>query len=240
MDIIVVLFIQERGIMYTNEIRQRTSIRSYQNDEPTLQFTKLKEVIKNLNTSEYYFELYEDSQAFGSFMKTYGLFTNVNYYIICSSKNSDSAKESLGYYGEQLVLEATSLGLGTCWVGGTFDTHSHRLNLPPQHILQCVITIGLPEEKLKDKLIKSLLHRKKKSLEVLGLQKDSPLWFSEGIHAVSYAPSAINKQPYKFTLEGTNVRVHDTANASFQAIDRGIAMYHFTCGSKKDRTIFIK
>lgn len=226
--------------MYTNEIRQRTSVRSYQNDEPTVQFTKLKELIKSLNTAEYYFEIYEDSHAFGSFMKTYGLFTNVNYYIICSSKNTDQAKESLGYYGEQLVLEATSLGLGTCWVGGTFDTKSHKLHLPPEHVLQCVITIGLPEEKMKDKLIKSLLHRKKKSLEVLGLQKDAPTWYQEGIKAVSYAPSAINKQPYQFILDGSKVRVKDTGTAYFQAVDRGIAMYHFVCGSNTDRSIFIK
>lgn len=33
----------------------------------------------------------------------------------------DAAEEVCGWYGEEFILLATHLGLGTCWVAGTYD-----------------------------------------------------------------------------------------------------------------------
>ena len=41
------------------------------------------------------------------------------YFLIAAGADDNSAL-SAGYRFEQVVLEATRLGLGTCWVGGTF------------------------------------------------------------------------------------------------------------------------
>ena len=36
----------------------------------------------------------------------------------------DGVQAAAGYVGEGLILEATRLGLGTCWVAGTFDSRA--------------------------------------------------------------------------------------------------------------------
>ncbi|MCL1873280.1 MAG: hypothetical protein FWF85_04100, partial [Clostridiales bacterium] len=41
--------------------------------------------------------------------------------MLCPKGTKDAiGLERLGYYGELWLLQATALGLATCWVGGTF------------------------------------------------------------------------------------------------------------------------
>ena len=61
--------------------------------------------------------------------------------------------EKLGYYGQELVLYATRLGLGTCWVAGTYDRKSVDVTLAPGEKLWDVIPIGWPVEKTPKKQI---------------------------------------------------------------------------------------
>ncbi len=59
---------------------------------------------------------------FDGLKKSYGLFSGVRHYLALVGNKTDMLTvEKLGYYGELLVLHATALGLGTCWVGGTYD-----------------------------------------------------------------------------------------------------------------------
>ena len=44
----------------------------------------------------------------------YGKFRGVNNYVVVAGKKSDDLDERVGYYGEQLVLFAQTLGLNTC------------------------------------------------------------------------------------------------------------------------------
>ena len=51
----------------------------------------------------------------------YGQIKNAPAYIaFIGETDSASVQEKIGYLGEGLILEATSLGLATCWVGGFF------------------------------------------------------------------------------------------------------------------------
>ena len=63
--------------------------------------------------------VYDDPKCFDSFMAHYGKFTGVQNYIALVGKKSLKPDESLGYYGEELVLKAQELGLNTCWVALT-------------------------------------------------------------------------------------------------------------------------
>lgn len=72
--------------------------------------------IDGLNeASDLTMEFMEDgSGAFGKLRKSYGLFTNVRSLILMKGKKDDKdLKEKIGYYGEDLVLDITDLGLGT-------------------------------------------------------------------------------------------------------------------------------
>ena len=42
-------------------------------------------------------------------------------YLAFVGEDTPVGKERVGYFGERVVLSATALGLGTCWVAGTFD-----------------------------------------------------------------------------------------------------------------------
>ena len=69
----------------------------------------------------------DNGDAFAGFRRNYGMFSGVRNYIgLIGNKGDYREAEKLGYFGELLVLHATALGLGTCWVGGTF----HRASCP--------------------------------------------------------------------------------------------------------------
>ena len=51
----------------------------------------------------------------------YGTFSGVTNYFAMVGMKADDLAERIGYYGEQLVLLAQTLGLNTCWVGLTYN-----------------------------------------------------------------------------------------------------------------------
>lgn len=53
---------------------------------------------------------------------SYGLVRNAPHLLAgILPEDSERARIDLGYVMEYVVLEATRLGLGTCWITGTFD-----------------------------------------------------------------------------------------------------------------------
>ncbi|MCX6307427.1 MAG: nitroreductase family protein [Bacteroidia bacterium] len=182
--------------------------------------SKLQHLIDTYNSaSELSIRFIEDgSSAFRSFKKTYGLFSGVRSLIaMVGSKNDPEVKEKIGYFGEMLVLDATMLGLGTCWVGGTFETNSDIYQLSEKERLICVIPVGYVESlSFKEKMIHQMVAGKSKSIEQL-LSTDSklPVNFLEGIKAVQKAPSAANRQPVRFEFRDgiLTVNTEDSLNA---------------------------
>ena len=52
---------------------------------------------------------------------TYGFIKNPAAYLITYCKNKPKILETIGYYLENIVLYATSLNIGTCYLGATFS-----------------------------------------------------------------------------------------------------------------------
>jgi nitroreductase len=176
------------------------------------------------------------SEAFDGLLKSYGMFKGAKNYIgLIESENDPFSREKLGYYGELLVLEATDMRLGTCWVGGTFDRKRCPFVLSDHEKITCVITFGnVPSERsMREKLIFSMTHRKSKTADEL-YEADAPLpgWFRSGINAVQKAPSAVNRQPVKFAYKNNIVTASvKDINTSSMALDLGIAKLHFELGA---------
>ena len=59
-----------------------------------------------------------------------------------------------------------------------------------------------------------------------------PNWFLAGMKAVEIAPSAVNRQPVKFTYKNgiVTAAVKNLKNESY-ALDLGIAKFHFELGA---------
>jgi len=177
-----------------------------------------------------------DGTAFNGLSKSYGLLSGVNDFIgLIADKKDFLMEEKLGYYGEILVLEATALGLGTCWVGGSFDKKNMPFALSDNENVACTITIGSVDEKdsFKEKLVRSLSHRKTKTVEELYTGDPIvPEWFINGMQAVQKAPSAVNRQPVLFSYDAGVVTASVKDETDFMmAIDLGIAKLHFELGA---------
>ncbi|MBR2286868.1 MAG: nitroreductase family protein, partial [Clostridia bacterium] len=65
---------------------------------------------------------------------TYGVIRNAPAFIVISTANRAEAMEAIGYRFERIVLEATRMGLGTCWLAGTFrkEQFSERIQMGPE------------------------------------------------------------------------------------------------------------
>ncbi len=52
---------------------------------------------------------------------TYGFIKGAQEFVVGAIEKSDYYKENCGYIMEAIILAATDLDLGTCWLGGTFN-----------------------------------------------------------------------------------------------------------------------
>lgn len=188
----------------------------------------------NSNSGMTSFLLNDGSDAFNSFLKCYGMFKNVMSLIVLKGpKNDTDLKEKTGYYGQRLILKATQLGLGTCWVGGTYKKDNNLFQVEEDEELYCVITIGNVSEDLsrKERIMSSLIHRHSKELDDFYLSDvaydDLPDYFIMGYKAISKSPTARNSQ--KVTVEYidniTTIQVPD--DSKFDMVDLGIAKANF-------------
>lgn len=177
------------------------------------------------------FLIIDGSNVFNGLTKSYGMFRGVKTIIALKGKKDDeNLDEKAGYYGELIVLEATGLGLGTCWVGASFDKSSQIFDVKDHEKLVCVITVGnTPENNtFKENMIRKMSHRKVKPAENFYISDTTPpQWFLEGIQAVQKAPSAINRQKYKFTYKNDIVTAFSENSYRYDMIDLGIAKAHF-------------
>jgi len=177
----------------------------------------------------------DNGAAFDGFLKNYGLLSGVQNYIgLIESKDDKHCKEKLGYYGELLVLHATMLGLGTCWVGGTFDSKSCPFVLSENESIACVIAVGKAPAELsfRENLIYKLTHRKTKTIQDMFVSDEHvPDWFISGMKSVEKAPSAVNRQPVMFSYRNKTVTASvKDIEAPGMALDFGIAKLHFELG----------
>ncbi len=73
-------------------------------------------------------------------------------------KGTDYALLDMGIAGEHFVLQATELGLGTCWVGWFNEKKVKKLlHVPKSLRIPCLLAMGYPkEDKIKEKKRKEL------------------------------------------------------------------------------------
>ena len=180
-------------------IKARHSVRAY-TDEPVSQahIEELRRLADKLNRESglRMQVIAGDAKAFSGFMAHYGKFRNVtNYIALVGPKWSSTVDEKVGYYGERLVLRATQLGLGTCWVGLTYSRNRDVVKVEQNERLVCVIAFGHGAEPGR-------AHKTKTREQVMAVAGggDAPQWFIDGVDAALLAPTAVNQQKFKFRL----------------------------------------
>jgi len=193
---------------------------------------KLQSIIDEINNaSDLSIKFVTDGKdSFSDFLKGYGVFKNVQSYFAMIGKISDeNVFEKVGYYGEKLVLEATELGLGTCWIAGTYDKKKMANIVGYDEILTCIVTVGnISDQSLQEKAVRRMVRRKTKTIkELYTSNEEVPQWFLKGLESVQKAPSAANRQPVVFGYNNGKVTASVPKKFDFELIDLGIAKYHF-------------
>ena len=210
-------------------IEARHSVRAYKEQPLAENVVKvLEEKIAVLNREgKLHIQLIQNEpKAFLGTMAKYGKFRNVGNYIVMAGQKADDLDERVGYYGEQLVLLAQTLGLNTCWVGLSYSKVSGTYELGEDEKIACYIAIGYGESQ-------GVGHKIKTVEQVSNISDITPLWFKKGVEAALLAPTAVNQQKFSFEYIGMRNNRHQVrAKRGFSVIgytkmDLGIAKYHF-------------
>ncbi|MBQ8083285.1 MAG: nitroreductase family protein [Clostridia bacterium] len=172
--------------------------------------------------------LEDGSKAFSGFKSSYGMFRGVRSLILLKGDPSTpNLFEKAGYHGEALVLDLVDRGLGTCWVGGTFDKSA--LEVPAGEQFICLILVGYPGKiALKDRVLLARLHDRYKPIsERLTAVGHVSQTVMNGMESVRLAPSAANSQTPHFNYDDGILTATAPEDSTFGLVDLGIAKCHF-------------
>ena len=171
----------------------------------------------------------EEPKSFAAGLWKYGQFSGVKNYLVMAGPKGKEAEEKIGYYGEELVLLAQTLGLNTCWVGLTYKKIPGTFTLREGEIVHCTISLGYGANPGVQHPLKPI----KDFYEADGVP---PEWFRAGMEAVILAPTAVNQQKFRFILHPGNVVEAKTlfSMMGYTHIDLGIAKYHFEVAAGKE------
>jgi len=246
----------------TDIIRHRKSVRTFNsNGLSTDQINQLKALLQaNLNApfgNTVYFSLV-DKQRVQETEKvkigTYGFISGAQYYIVGQVLNTNPmACIDYGYLLEAIILYITEMGLGTCWLGGTFNRSDFLgiLKQDDQYIIPAITPVGVSSQKQsrRERIIRwgaGSDNRKNSSDLFFNQSPGTPLTESEAdvyslpLEMVRLAPSASNKQPWRIVKSGDDFHFYLSRTKGYnklfggvdlQKVDMGIAMLHFeyTC-----------
>ena len=184
---------------------------------------------------------------------TYGFIKGASGFIVGAVKPGPKDMEDYGYGLEQAVLAATDLGLGTCWLGGSFtkSAFARKIGATRSEVVPAVVAVGYPQEGSRVSRIRERAGSDRR------LPPEQLFWegepgkpldlsraggYASVIEAVRWAPSASNKQPWRLIRSGNNwhfylqrTKRYGKGSAVFsllrladlQRVDMGIAMCHF-------------
>ena len=172
-----------------------------------------------------------EPKAFLGPFARYGKFRAVTDYLVMAGVKADDLDERIGYYGEQLVLFAQTIGLNTCWVGLSYTKIPGTYVLNEGEVIQAYIAIGYGETQ-------GVTHKIKRIDQVSNVTDLTPGWFRRGVEAALLAPTAINQQKFSFeylpAADGKPAQVVAKRHFSlvgYTQMDLGIAKYHFEIGA---------
>jgi nitroreductase len=190
---------------------------------------------------------------------TYGVIRNPAGFVIGAVKPTDEGLFDFGFLMEAACLKLADLGLGSCWLGGSFrkSRFSARIGVKEGEIVPSVLSFGPPAEKTR--LLERVMaagagSARRLPFESLFFDGDfkHPLTAAgagktaEALEMARRAPSASNRQPWRIVRDSRNGAFHFylRMNASYQRqmkwagmvnlqrVDMGIAACHFALASE--------
>jgi nitroreductase len=183
---------------------------------------------------------------------TYGMIVGPRAFVAGVIAKGPFACVDFGYCLEGIVLRATELGLGTCWIGGAFGRGAiaRALRADKGEFVPATTPVGhgAGRPSIQDRIVRgSSRARTRKAPAELFFEAGEggrllPLGsagrWDEILEAVRIGPSASNKQPWRLVLdrrdgEALHLVLHEDqrynnmlGEVKLQELDMGIAMRH--------------
>ena len=184
---------------------------------------------------------------------TYGFIKGATGFIVGAVGPSPKNLEDFGYMMERAILFATDMGLGTCWLGGSFTRSSFakKISATVEEVVPAVTSVGsILEKKQPGVTIRQIVggHNRKPSENLFFREKfgvplspDEAGPYSVPLEMVRIGPSASNKQPWRIIKDGDSWHFYMQRTrgygktltfkilniADLQRVDMGSAMCHF-------------
>ncbi len=247
---------------FSQLIRQRYSCRVYEKTPIRAESIKQIEAISgSISTGPFgtplRFNLVVATAEDGKAMKglgTYGTIKDPAGFIVGAAGKGDKNLEDFGFGMETIILRVTGMGLGSCWLGGSFrkTRFAEKIGATVDEVVPAVAAIGHPGESTRglNRFRQGVRTGARRSWEELFFDAGSGKPLSEeaaGAYAiplemVRLAPSSHNYQPWRIAREdssfhfwlertpgyGPESRAFKLLGvADLQRIDIGIAMCHF-------------
>lgn len=230
-------------------IRQRVSVRSY-SGQPA-DHTLLERLLALAGTIDHLTDVPPRIALVSGVERTQGILTTIigSYGLVQNPphllvgvlpQESALSRLDLGYVLEQIVLEATRAGLGTCWITGSYDSQHARdeVGVAKGEVAAAVCALGYPAEgrwgRFHDRTVRRLAggYRRKPLTEIVFSGYWGQPWTPDDadpglvdlLECTRLAPSAANRQPWRFIIMPEYVVLALTHSAP---IDGGIVMAHF-------------
>ena len=185
---------------------------------------------------------------------TYGVIKGAKQYIGTTIELEPMALEALGYELEAVILYLAHLGLGTCWLGGTFNRQgfAKAMNIGGNEIFPIITPYGYAANKkhVTEIVMRKMIHADhRKEWNLLFYQDDfqtpakkeavGDLTFP--LEMVRLGPSASNKQPWRVLLKDNMCHFYEYKEPGYsnrfafdiQRVDLGIAAAHFDFAVKE-------
>lgn len=185
-------------------------------------------------------------------MGTYGFITGATTYVAGILHQEETDAVRFGEVFETIILYATSLGLQTCWLGGTFqrEAFARSLKLEEGERLPVISPVGYGQEspRLGETILRSAIGANgRKSWDKLffheseevSLTKGEAGAYAEVLEMVRLCPSASNKQPWRVVMDHDCFRFYLARTPGYgvtgfdlQKNDLGIAKCHFELAAR--------
>lgn len=248
-------------------IQDRFSCRAYLEDPiPQKELQTLRDCLRSAETGPFgtplRFDLIaadeHDRKALRG-LGTYGFIKGASGFIVGAVSPGEKNLEDYGYRLEQVILYATDLGLGTCWLGGTFtkSSFSRKMMTSTEERLPAVVAMGLiaDEAQARQTVLRQRIGSDSRlpweSMFFDGcfnmpLSREIAGAYAIPLEMVRLGPSASNKQPWRiiqidqafhFYIQRTrgyrNVLTQLAGVEDMQRLDLGIAMCHFELAARE-------
>lgn len=233
-------------------IKKRCSVRTYQDKElePDVR-EMLQSYMDNLENpfgmqvKKYIIDKKLASE--GEKLGTYGVIKGASTFMGISVPDKDLAHIAAGYEFENLILEATALGLGTVWLATTFNREgfASAMGVPKDELFPAISPVGYPAAKrsLTESLMRTAMRSSsRKEWNTLfyldnfqtPLHKDESGDYAEPLEMLRLAPSDKNTQPWRVLKASNSYHFFVTYKSGIsrgeeiiKRVDAGIALSHF-------------